>query len=130
MSSHDGESILEKLDSLPQVRAFDAFPKTQPLYTSRSSRGGIFTVLVTFVLAWLAWGEFASYLYGHPAATFGVDHELGTQMQVNIDMTVAMKCHYLTVDVRDAVGDRLHFSDTDITKDETNFEVGHAGRLE
>lgn len=35
----------------------------------------------------------------------------------------------LTVDVRDAVGDRLHFSDTEITKDETLFELGHANRL-
>lgn len=121
---------MEKLDSIPQVKAFDAFPKTQPLYTSRSSRGGIFTVFVSIVLVWLAWGEFTAYLYGHPSATFGVDHELASEMQVNIDMTVAMKCHYLTVDVRDAVGDRLHFSDTDITKDETNFEIGHAGRLE
>ncbi|CAO1631993.1 unnamed protein product [Sympodiomycopsis kandeliae] len=124
------DSILARLDSLPQVKAFDAFPKTQPLYTSRSSRGGIFTVLVAIVLTWLAWAEFSSYLYGHPTASFGVDHELGSEMQVNIDMTVAMKCHYLTVDVRDAVGDRLHFSDTDITKDETTFEIGHAGRLD
>lgn len=88
-----GESILEKLDSLPQVRAFDAFPKTQPIYTTRSNRGGLFTLLVTFALAWLTWGELREYWSGHPAATFGVEHDLGSDMQVNVDMTVAMKCH-------------------------------------
>ncbi|CAO1616010.1 unnamed protein product [Parajaminaea phylloscopi] len=126
----EGESILEKLDAIPQVRAFDAFPKTQPLYTTRSTKGGLFTLAVTVLLAWLTWGELSAYLYGRPSATFGVEHDLGSEMQVNLDLTVAMKCHYLTVDVRDAVGDRLHFSDTEITKDETDFEVGHAGRLD
>jgi hypothetical protein len=36
----------------------------------------------------------------------------------------------LTIDVRDAVGDRLHISDSEFTKDGTTFEIGHAGRLE
>jgi hypothetical protein len=89
----DGQSLLEKLDSIPQVRAFDAFPKTQPIYQTRSSRGGLFTLLIALVLSWLTWSEFHTYLYGHPIATFGVDHDLATEMQVNVDMTVAMKCH-------------------------------------
>lgn len=36
----------------------------------------------------------------------------------------------LTIDVRDAVGDRLHISDSEFTKDGTTFDIGHAGRLE
>lgn len=36
----------------------------------------------------------------------------------------------LTLDVRDAVGDRLHVSEQEIKKDGTMFEIGHAGRLE
>lgn len=36
----------------------------------------------------------------------------------------------LTVDVRDAVGDRLHVSDIDLKKDGTTFELGHAQRLD
>lgn len=125
-----GHSILDKLDSLPKVRAFDAFPKTQPLYVTRSSRGGVFTLAVMVALVWLTWGELMAYIYGHPASTFGVQHDITSEMQVNLDMTIAMKCQYLTVDVRDALGDRLHLSDSDITKDETTFEIGHAGRLD
>lgn len=93
MAAQGRDSILEKLDALPQVRAFDAFPKTQPLYTTRSTKGGLFTLAVAFVLAWLAWGEMTAYIYGKPAATFGVDHDVGSEMQVNFDITVAMKCH-------------------------------------
>lgn len=49
-------------------------------------------------------------------------------MQLNFDATVATPCHYLTVDVRDAVGDRLHISD-EFAKDGTTFEIGEARRL-
>jgi len=40
-----------------------------------------------------------------------------------VDLTVAMPCHYLTIDLRDAVGDRLHLSD-DFIKDGTTFTLG------
>ena len=77
----------------------------------------------------------SEYLYGEPAYSFAVDKGVAHQLQINVDMTVAMPCHceddyifslsfaiqqnsdsfhshaVLTVDVRDAVGDRLHISD-------------------
>lgn len=90
----EGQSLLDKLDAIPQVRAFDAFPKVVPTYlATRSRKGGLFTLCVGIVLAWLTWTELVAYLYGHPASSFGVDHDLAKEMQVNIDLTVAMKCH-------------------------------------
>lgn len=86
-------SLLERLDSIPQIKAFDAFPKVQRTYATRSSRGGIFTLVVSAVLLYLTWYELGAYLYGHPTATFGIDHSLSPDMQVNVDLTVAMKCH-------------------------------------
>ncbi len=88
------------------------------------------TIISTVTLLALLWTELASYLYGERAYSFAVDNQLQSTMQINMDMTVAMKCHYLTIDVRDAVGDRLHVSDSEFTKDGTTFEIGHADRLD
>lgn len=122
--------LLDSLDRLPKIRQFDAFPKTQSIYTQRSSKGGLLTIVSTVTLLALLWTELSSYLYGERAYSFRVDDQLQSSMQINLDMTVAMKCHYLTVDVRDAVGDRLHVSDSEFTKDGTTFEIGHSNRLD
>lgn len=122
--------LLDSLDKLPKIRQFDAFPKTQSIYTQRSSKGGILTIVSIITLLALLWTELSSYLYGERAYSFSVDNRLQSTMQINMDLTVAMKCHYLTIDVRDAVGDRLHVSDSEFTKDGTTFEIGHADRLD
>ncbi|CAD6983286.1 unnamed protein product [Tilletia controversa] len=113
-----------------QLRQFDAFPKTKALYTQRSSRGGALTVILSIILLSLVWSDLRAYLYGEHAYSFSVDPHIGHEMQINIDMTVAMQCHWLTVDVRDAVGDRLHVGENVFQKDGTTFEIGHAGRLD
>ncbi|PWN51353.1 DUF1692-domain-containing protein [Violaceomyces palustris] len=122
--------LLDTLDKLPKIRQFDAFPKTRPLYTERSSKGGLLTLLVSFLLICLIWNDVTSYLYGERSYSFSVDDRVEHDMQVNLDLTVAMKCHYLTIDVRDAVGDRLHITESEFAKDGTTFEIGHAGRLD
>ncbi|KAK0529511.1 hypothetical protein OC834_003651 [Tilletia horrida] len=122
--------LLEQLDTLPKLRQFDAFPKTQALYTQRSSRGGALTVLLGIVLLSLVWSDFRAYFYGEHAYSFTVDPHIGHEMQINIDFTIAMPCHWLTIDVRDAVGDRLHVGEEVFQKDGTTFEIGHAGRLD
>ncbi|KDN39832.1 DUF1692-domain-containing protein [Tilletiaria anomala UBC 951] len=123
-------ALLDQLDNLPKIRHFDAFPKTQPLYHQRSSRGGVWTVVVSAVIFLLFCSELSNYLYKEHAYEFFVDSKVGDDMQINVDMTVAMQCHYLTIDVRDAVGDRLHVSEQEFKKDGTTFEIGHAGRLD
>lgn len=130
MDGRQDQGLLEQLDKLPKIRQFDAFPKTQAIYTQRSAKGGLLTIIVALSLLVLAWNEAREYLYGKHGYSFEVDHHIGKEMQVNIDMTIAMKCHFLTVDVRDAVGDRLHVSDIDLKKDGTTFDIGHAGRLD
>ncbi|KAL9932558.1 hypothetical protein V8E36_008675 [Tilletia maclaganii] len=126
----DSSRLLEQLDNMPKLRQFDAFPKTQALYTQRSSRGGALTVILALALLIIVWSDFRAYLYGEHAYSFSVDRHIGHEMQINVDFTVAMKCHYLTVDVRDAVGDRLHIGEDVFQKDGTTFDIGHAGRLD
>nr|ASF90192.1 hypothetical protein SPAR05704 [Bartheletia paradoxa] len=121
--------LLRELDSLPALRSFDAFPKTQSTYRTRSTTGGLTTLFVILALFLLTLNDLNEYLYGEATYEFGVDTEVGKQLQINVDITVAMPCHFLTVDVRDAVGDRLHISD-EFRKDPTTFDVGEAQRLQ
>jgi hypothetical protein len=78
---------------LPPIREFDAFPKTLPSYKSRSDRGGILTILLGIAIAVLVWFEASEYLYGEPTYSFAVDRGIGHQLQINVDMTIAMPCH-------------------------------------
>ncbi|KAL8286631.1 hypothetical protein RQP46_004159 [Phenoliferia psychrophenolica] len=121
--------LLDVLAQPAPLAAFDAFKKTAPTYKERTARGGILTVLLAFVIGLLVWAEAKEYLYGEADYEFSVDRMIGRQLQLNFDATVATPCHYLTVDVRDAVGDRLHISD-EFKKDGTSFEIGQAQRLQ
>jgi len=124
----DSSSLLDSLGRT-SLRDFDAFPKVAASYRTRSSGGGFATIGVTLLVMGLVWGELREFLFGEPKMSFSVDHRLGHALQINVDITVAMPCHFLTVDVRDAVGDRLHISD-ELTKDGTTFEIGQAHRLQ
>ncbi|KAK9893650.1 DUF1692-domain-containing protein [Cystobasidium minutum MCA 4210] len=116
------------LMKIPPIREFDAFPKTLSTYKSRSSRGGVLTLLLSAAILFLVWHELREYLFGDPEYSFAVDKGVAHQLQINVDMTIAMPCHFLTVDVRDAVGDRLHISE-EFKKEGTTFEIGQAQRI-
>ena len=78
---------------LPAIREFDAFPKTLPSYKTRSSRGGAVTLVLGLIIAVLVWYELSEFLFGEPTYSFAVDKGIGHQLQINVDMTVAMPCH-------------------------------------
>ncbi|KAM0755488.1 DUF1692-domain-containing protein [Meredithblackwellia eburnea MCA 4105] len=120
--------FLDVLARPAPLASFDAFKKTRSTYKEKSERGGVLTVLIAFILAILVWNELTEYIYGEADYTFHVDGGLGHKLQINFDATIATPCHYLTVDVRDAVGDRLHISD-EFKKDSTSFEIGQAQRI-
>ncbi|CUS14099.1 unnamed protein product [Tuber aestivum] len=98
----------EKRTSLGEsVRTFDAFPKTRSTYTTRTPRGGAITLLLLLTSAYLAITELRNYLTGSESHTFLVEPGIGHDMQINLDMTVAMPCSSLHVNVEDAVQDRI-----------------------
>ncbi|RXK40339.1 endoplasmic reticulum-Golgi intermediate compartment protein 2 [Tremella mesenterica] len=124
-SDGQGVSLLDELDKIAPIKSFDAFPKVQSTYTSQSRRGAVLTALVGFIIFLLVLNDLGEYLYGAPDYTFDVDQQLQKDLQLNVDLTVAMPCHFLSIDLRDAVGDRLHLSDG-FTKEGTTFAVGKA----
>ncbi|GAA5909749.1 Erv41p [Sporobolomyces salmoneus] len=128
-SSSDSSYFSSLLTAPPPLTAFDAFKKTNSTYKEKTTRGGFFTLLIALVVALLVWFELREYLYGEADYSFSVDRGISHELQLNFDATVATPCHYLTVDVRDAVGDRLHISD-EFKKEGTTFEIGTARILE
>ncbi|ORX35771.1 endoplasmic reticulum vesicle transporter-domain-containing protein [Kockovaella imperatae] len=128
-SRHDQEgSLLQELDKIAPIKSFDAFPKVQSTYVSQSRQGGVLTAIVSLLCIVLVLNDLGDYLYGPPDYAFQVDHGAETELQLNVDLTVAMPCHYLSIDLRDAVGDRVHLSN-DFVKDGTSFNVGKASSL-
>ncbi|KAH8088999.1 endoplasmic reticulum vesicle transporter-domain-containing protein [Filobasidium floriforme] len=125
-SNTSAKDLLAELDRIAPIKAFDAFPKVQSTYTERSRRGGILTALVGGIIFLLILNDLGEFMFGAPTFSFHVDPTVDTkELQLNVDLTVAMPCHYLSIDVRDVVGDRLHLSD-DFVKDGTVWETGRA----
>lgn len=130
MAADEG-SLLDKLDAVAPtpLRSFDAFPKLPASYKSRSESRGLFTVLIGLVAFFLILNDISEFVWGWPDYEFGVDaSDAYSFMNVNVDMVVAMPCRYLSVDLRDVVGDRLYLS-KGFRRDGTLFDVGQATKL-
>ncbi|KAJ7680044.1 endoplasmic reticulum vesicle transporter-domain-containing protein [Mycena rosella] len=132
--SLDGEpSILEKLDAAVPVplAQFDAFPKMPSAYKARSDSRGFLTIFVGLVTFMLMLNDIGEFIFGWPDHEFSVDNVQGSFMHINVDLVVAMPCSFISVDLRDAVGDRMFLSSakTGIRRDGTRFDVGQATAL-
>ncbi|KAI0077801.1 DUF1692-domain-containing protein [Panus rudis PR-1116 ss-1] len=122
--------ILDKLDELvpaPLAR-FDAFPKLPSTYKTRSESRGFLTLFVGFLAFLLILNDLGEYVWGWPDYEFSVDEDAHNTMDINVDLVVNMPCQFLSVDLRDAVGDRLYLSDG-FRRDGTLFDIGQATTL-
>ncbi|KAI4183309.1 MAG: hypothetical protein L6R41_005466 [Letrouitia leprolyta] len=102
------------------IRTFDAFPKTKPTYTRRTSTGGYTTLALIFVSIFLSITEFLRWYRGHETQLFSVEKGVSHQMQINLDIVVPMHCHDLHINVQDASGDRILAGEM-LTKDPTSW---------
>lgn len=89
------------------VKAFDAFPKTKASYTQQTHNGGVWTIVLVFASALLVFSEFKRWWIGDTTHTFSVEQGVGHDLQINMDIVLAMKCDDLHVNVQDASGDRI-----------------------
>ncbi|KAK6526238.1 hypothetical protein TWF694_004847 [Orbilia ellipsospora] len=101
------DEFLDEKKNFEGLKSFDAFPKTRVSYTTRSSRGGIITLVFVSICVWLVWGELNLFLDGKSEEHFSVQGGEGHLMQINLDVIVAMPCDTLHVNVQDAAGDRI-----------------------
>ncbi|THU98387.1 DUF1692-domain-containing protein [Dendrothele bispora CBS 962.96] len=123
-------SILSKFDSVvpAPLAQFDAFPKLPSTYKSRSEGRGFLTVFVCFITFLLMLNDIGEFLWGWPDYEFSVDSDRSSFMNVNVDLVVNMPCRYLSIDLRDALGDRLFLSNG-LRRDGTKFDIGQATKL-
>ena len=131
MDSQEELSLLEKIDAIApaSLKSFDAFPKLPSTYRARSSERGFLTLFISFIAFLLVANDIGEFLWGWPDFEFGVDHVPASYLDVNVDLIVNMPCKctkpftsvsterstdcsplVLSVDLRDAVGDRLYLS--------------------
>ncbi|KIK95031.1 hypothetical protein PAXRUDRAFT_33197 [Paxillus rubicundulus Ve08.2h10] len=128
-SAAKGQSLLGKFDSDGSLARFDAFPKLPSTYKARSESRGLLTLCVALFSLLLVLNDFAEYIWGWPDYEFSVDIQGASFMDVNVDMVVNTPCQYLSVDLRDAVGDRLFLS-KGFRRDGTIFDIGQATTLQ
>lgn len=129
MEEEEENPILAKLDAVAPIHKFDAFPKVPATYTAKSSGGGFWTLLAILASLLLVMNDVTEYIWGWPDHEFAVDTQVAKTMLLNVDMIVNMPCHFLSVDLRDAVGERLHLSNG-FRRDGTIFDPSQAGAIQ
>ncbi|OAX83308.1 hypothetical protein ACJ72_02341, partial [Emergomyces africanus] len=107
----DDDAFGEKRGVGSALRTFDAFPKTKPTYTSSTRRGGQWTIIVFILCALLSINELRTWYKGVENHHFSVEKGISRELQMNLDIVVAMPCEALRINVQDAAGDRIFASD-------------------
>ena len=120
----DFEKSPEGLDeqSFGALKTFDAFPKTKASYTSTTSRGGQWTLGLIILSVLLTLTELREWYTGKESHHFSVERGVGHELQLNLDIIVAMPCADLHVNVQDAAMDRIVAGDL-LTRDPTNYAL-------
>ncbi|KAL8951263.1 MAG: hypothetical protein Q9222_002765 [Ikaeria aurantiellina] len=104
------------------IRTFDAFPKTKPTYTRRTTTGGYTTLFLTLISLLLSLSEITRWYRGHETHLFSVEKGISHTLQINLDIVLPMFCRDLHINVQDASGDRILAGDM-LNKDPTTW--GH-----
>ncbi|KAG2187861.1 hypothetical protein INT44_000611 [Umbelopsis vinacea] len=108
-----------------KVSQLDAFPKVEEDNKHRSGQGGLLTLVLAVVLTLLTFSEIADYRHLNTSFEFLVDQQVARKVQINLDMTIAMPCPDINVDVYDLGGDRLHLTNN-FKSIPAQFEVANA----
>jgi len=96
------------------MRALDAYPKVLPDFKKGSKTGGALTIIVVMISMWLFTSELIEHLQGttHYDADVDVERTAHQKLTLNVDMTIATRCEFLSADVVDVtgthVGDVMH----------------------
>jgi len=87
--------LLEMLSNLAPASLvkFDAFPKLPTTYKARSESRGFMTIFVTFLAVFLVLNDVSEFLWGWPDYEFSLDRNVNPNLEINLDMVVAMPCN-------------------------------------
>ncbi|KAF9973786.1 hypothetical protein BGZ73_002974 [Actinomortierella ambigua] len=112
-----------------QFKDLDAFPKVEAGFVKKTGSGGILTLLVSGILCILVLGELREYLSVRNDYSFQVDPLVNHKLQINLDVTVAMPCDALRIDLRDIAEVNMGLSSA-IEKFPTKFSLAPSSASE
>ncbi|XP_023021334.2 endoplasmic reticulum-Golgi intermediate compartment protein 2 [Leptinotarsa decemlineata] len=107
---------------LSKVKKLDIFPKVEEPFKETSSVGGTFSIISFLLILWLVYSEVNYYLDSKFIFKFSPDVELDEQLKINVDITVAMPCHFLGADILDSTNQNA-FKFGALEEEDTWFEL-------
>ncbi|KAF2203214.1 putative COPII-coated vesicle protein [Delitschia confertaspora ATCC 74209] len=88
------------------LASFDAFPKTKKTYLTQGRNSSAWTIVLIVTCLYLTVSETLRWFTGTTTQTFSVEKGVAHDLQINLDIVVAMKCADLHINIQDAAGDR------------------------
>lgn len=109
------------------IASFDAFPKTKQTYLTQGRNSSAWTVTLIITFIYLAWSEISRWYAGSTTQNFSVEKGISHDLQINLDIVVAMNCADLHVNMQDAAGDRTLAGEL-LRKDPTSWSQWGKGK--
>ncbi|BFZ05036.1 hypothetical protein BsWGS_08075 [Bradybaena similaris] len=97
-------TLINRKQALKVVKELDAFPKIPENYQETSAASGGLSLITFVLIGILIMSEISYYANTELQFEYLVDTNVTGKIKLNIDMTVAMKCHHIGADVLDQTG--------------------------
>ncbi|KAG4306058.1 hypothetical protein PORY_000046 [Pneumocystis oryctolagi] len=111
-----------KFPAFPEVKKLDFFRKIEPSYIEKSSKGGVLTIIWSFLLIFFLWKEISIYITGVEEHQFHIEKDLMEYMNLEVDIVVAMPCDVLDINVKDATSELILAGEV-LKKDQVLFDT-------
>lgn len=101
--------------------------KTKKTYLTRGRNSSAWTVTLILTCIYLIWSEIARWFTGVTTQNFSVEKGVSHDLQINLDIVVAMRCADLHINMQDAAGDRTLAGEL-LRKDPTSWSQWGKGK--
>lgn len=109
-------------NTLDTIKQLDAFPKIQEDYVESTKLGGGVSILSRVLIIFLIYNEISYYLDRKLMFSFKPDTDVDAKLKLNIDLTIAMPCNTIGVDILDSTNQNV-FSFGSLQEDDTWWEL-------
>ncbi|KAL7293665.1 hypothetical protein TKK_0012744 [Trichogramma kaykai] len=94
--------------SIKTVKELDAFPKIPDDYRKHSAVGGTFSIVSVIIILYIIYSETSYFLDTRLKFKFVPDIDVNDEIEMNVDITVAMPCASIGADVVDSTNKNLN----------------------
>ncbi|XP_046862254.1 endoplasmic reticulum-Golgi intermediate compartment protein 2-like [Xenia sp. Carnegie-2017] len=114
-------SELRQRKTLKVIQELDAFPKVSESYQKTTASGGTVSILTFVFIGILVISELQYYRATDIRYKYEVDGDSDSKLQINVDLTVAMKCQDIGADILDLSG--ITVDGDNINEEAAHFEL-------